>query len=151
LLAVDPRLDSLRADADADAIPLIGLELLLLARLIHRGVLRVNARQADHRAAPAADHQRTEGIADREGRGAEEVIAGDLLAFQGHFVIHLREIAPGVGDAGHDLPLLHEDRAVLDLHLARPEEVGRLPAGQSLAVEQFLPAGRLLAGLWWRG
>src|SRR5262249_10319955 len=79
LVGVDPGLDAAGADADADAVPLAGLQLAGGARLVLRGVLAVDAGQADQLAAPAADHQRAEAVADGEGGGGEEVVADELL------------------------------------------------------------------------
>ena len=107
----------------------------------------VDVRQADDAAAPAADHQRAERVADREGGGAEEVVAVHLLAFQADLVIGLGEVAPAVDDAGHGLAQFHDDGAVLDDDLAAAGVVGGLPAVERLAVEQLLPAGLVGGGL----
>src|SRR5262249_35746999 len=74
---------------------------------------------------------------------AEEVAAGEALGLERDLVVHLGEITLAVGDPGHQFPLFHEDVAVLDVDLALAAEVGLLPAGQGLAVEQFLPVVRV--------
>src|SRR5436189_165153 len=75
--------------ADPGTIPLVGLELHRLVRLVLRGVGPVDARQADHVAAPAADHEGAERVADGEGGSAEEVPPLDALALQRQLVINL--------------------------------------------------------------
>ena len=78
-------------------------------------------------------------VAHGEGRGAEEIVALDLLAFERDFVVHLGEVAAGVDDAGHVVAALHDDGAILDLDFTFAAEVGRLPAVERLAIEERLP------------
>src|SRR5262249_27539374 len=146
LLVVDPGHDAVLGDPDTNAIPAVALELLQGARLVLRGVALVEAGQADDQTTPAADHQRAMRVADGKRRGAEEVVAGDALPFQGDFVIAAREIAARVRDARHVVAPVHDDNAIFHFDLALAAEVGRLPAHERLAVEKRLPAGLILLG-----
>src|SRR5438105_4790668 len=117
-LGVDPCLDALRSDADAEAVPAVRVEPLFEAGVIFGSVHAIDARQAHDATAPAADNERAERIADWEGGRAEEIVAGELLAFESDFVVDLGEVGAGVGDTGHRVAFFHHDDAILAVHLA---------------------------------
>ena len=63
---VEPRLDLLGRHADADVVPAARLELDRLRGLVLRRIHAVDARQAHHAPAPAAEDERAEDLARRE-------------------------------------------------------------------------------------
>src|SRR4051812_25306403 len=107
----------------------------------------IQARQADDLPAPAARHKRAEGVADREGRRGEKILAVDLLALERDLVVDLRKILELVGDAGHAGALLHDNRAVFHVDLAALDVPGRLPVRERLAVEERFPRRFFAFGL----
>src|SRR5262249_33392985 len=139
LLVIDPGLDAVFRDADADLVPLVVLEIAEGVGVVVRGVAEIDAGEADDGAAPAADHERAVRVADRERRRAEEVVALDLLAFERDLVIHLGEVLAGEGDACHVVAAFHDDGALFDEGLALAAELGRFEAGERFAVEEGLP------------
>ena len=86
---VNPRFDLLLRDAKTDTVPALGIEALDAGGFVFRGIIAINAGQADDAAAPTADNQGAEGVAHRESQPAEKVRAIQLHGLQRDFVIDL--------------------------------------------------------------
>ena len=137
----------LRRDTDAGAVPTSRLEFHGLRRFVLRRIHAVDARQANHRPAPAAENQRAERVRDREGDAGEKVASFDPHRLQRDLVIRRRQFRPGPRDAGQRSTGAEDDLAILDLDAAFAAELRRLPVREGLAVEERLPPwlGRVAA------
>ncbi len=130
-LVVDQALDSGRRDVDADAIPATVGQRHSVARLVFRRIEAVEAREAHHRAAPAADDERAVIAADWYGDRAEEVGAVETHGLHLHAEAGARHL-PRPDHAREVVAPFQPDGPLDDRHLAFATEGHRLPLAEGL-------------------
>src|ERR1700733_3163540 len=135
---VDPGFDPSVGDAEPDRVPATVIEVAILGRGVLRGIQTVDAGEAAHAAAPAADDQAARILFDRKRQSAEEVRAVDALRLERDFVIAVGH-RPFVIDAGEVVADPQQDCAVFDLDVSLPAKLRRFPTLERLPVEERRP------------
>jgi hypothetical protein len=144
---VDPRFDAIRADLDFDFVPFVFVELQIFGGVVFGSIHAIDARQAHHAAAPAANDQAAMRILHREGEAAEEIVAFDFHRFECDLIIDAGGKSVGKLNAAEGCALMRDDFSVFDFHFAFAAEVGFFPAAQVFAVEEiFIFCGFKLFG-----